>query len=63
MTLDEGTPAHRMDFSLSGGKHLMSVLVVTDHYLFQIIGKAPTDRWETTQQDMTRMTSSLTTRP
>jgi hypothetical protein len=61
MTLDDATPAHRMDFTLSGGQHLMSVLVVTDHYLFQIIGKAPTDRWETTQADMTRMTSSLTT--
>ena len=61
MTLADGTPAHRMDFTLTGGKRLMSVLAVTDKYLFQIIGKAPADRWQSTQEDMTRMTSSLTT--
>jgi hypothetical protein len=61
MTLEDGTPAHRMDFTLPGAQHLMSVLVVSDRYLFQIIGKAPEDRWQSTQEDMTRMTSSLAT--
>jgi hypothetical protein len=62
MTLDDGTPAHRMDFTLSGGKRLMSVLVATDNYMFQIIGTAPVDRWESTQEDMTRMARSFTAR-
>jgi hypothetical protein len=62
MTLDDGTPAHRMDYRLSGGKRLMSVLVATDNHVFQIIGTAPVDRWESTQEDMMRMARSFTAR-
>ena len=46
LTLDDGTPAHRMDFTYSGGKRLVSVLVVADNHLYQIIGTAPADRWK-----------------
>lgn len=61
MTLDDGTPAHRVDFTISGGRRLLSVLVVTDDHLFQVIGTAPASRWESTQEDMMRMARSFTT--
>ena len=61
MDLDDGTPAHRVDFTISGGRRLLSVLVVTDDHLFQIIGTAPASRWESTQGVMMRMARSFTT--
>lgn len=58
---DGRTPAHRVDFTISGGRRLLSVLVVTDDHLFQVIGTAPASRWESTQEDMMRMARSFTT--
>lgn len=62
LTLDDGTPAHRLDYTISGGKRMVSVLVVSDNYLYQIIGTVPADRWEGTQDDMMRMARAFTAR-